>query len=151
MTFPIPKSAFRILLYWIPVTIYLIIIFILSSRPAPEVIKQAPVFFSIKPVHLIEYGFMCLLFIFALVKSYQVGAIVRIDCDQSLRDIPWRPILAMAIILTISAGIADEFHQCFVPTRTGTFIDVVTDTIAAVLTSGVVYAIVIRNVFSSDT
>ncbi|MFH1428826.1 MAG: VanZ family protein, partial [Candidatus Margulisiibacteriota bacterium] len=129
----------KFFLYWIPVIIYLIIIFFLSSRPAPEVIKQAPVFFSIKPVHLIEYGFMCLLFVFALFKTYLEWHNVGHDRDRTLQDIPWRPILLLAISLTIFAGIADEVHQSFVPSRTGTFIDVITDTIAAVTTAGVVF------------
>jgi len=114
----------RIILYWLPSLLYIAVIYYLSSQPAPEAVRQVPIFSGIKLVHLAEYGILCALFIFALVKTGGGGT----GRDWSLRSILWT-----TTALTILAGIFDEVHQCFVPSRTGTLIDVVTDGIAAVL------------------
>jgi VanZ family protein len=67
-------------------------------------------------VHLIEYGFLCFLFLKAL-------------SNQSVQK-----QIFLAIIFTTLYGITDEIHQIFVPNRTAQLIDIFTNFLGAVIT-----------------
>lgn len=54
-------------------------------------------------------------------------AILMILALRAVRD--WR----LALAITIAYAISDEYHQTFVPTRSGTAVDVLVDTIGALL------------------
>ena len=66
-----------------------------------------------------------------------------------LRDMPraknvkrWRGIAVLrAIICTAAIASADEFHQTFLPNRTGKFSDVVLDTCGGIVACGVLWAV----------
>ena len=98
------------ILYWLPAIIYMAVIFAMSSLPAPEPAKQVPIFFEIKLVHIVEYGILCGLIIFALLNTMKV---------------PLVQLLVFAILLTVLYGISDEIHQAFNPARTARWQDVV--------------------------
>jgi VanZ family protein len=81
-----------------------------------------------KSGHFLGYGTLCVLF---LAES------------QRLTERAWRlSAWARAILSTAFIASCDEFHQSFLPSRTGTFTDVVLDTCGATIVSGLVLAAV---------
>jgi len=102
----------------------MVLIFFLSSQPAPEAVKTVPIVSGIKIVHIVEYAILCSLFLFSLSKTCKIDIL---------------HICIIAATLTIVFGISDEVHQLFVPGRSGKLIDVFTDAIAAFISSGIYY------------
>jgi VanZ family protein len=95
----------------------MLLIFILSSFPAPEVVHHVPIWYHIKLVHLVEYGFLCFLFL------------------QTLNDQPIQKRIFLAILFTTLYGVTDEIHQMFVPNRTAQLVDIITNFLGAVTIS----------------
>src|SRR3989338_8996083 len=108
------------ILYWLPAIIYMAAIFVISSFPAPEPAKQVPIYLEIKLVHVVEYGILCALVIFALIKT---------------ANLPLGKMLLLAISITVLYGVSDEIHQSFNPTRTGRWQDVLANFIGSSLVS----------------
>jgi VanZ family protein len=103
--------------YWLPVVIYCAAIFIQSSRPAPESIPAVP--YLDKLLHAGAYALLGLLFF----RAYRT---------TRLKDHPAR--LAFFSILSAGIyGISDEFHQCFVPSRSAELMDAFADFLGGVL------------------
>lgn len=95
---------------WIPVVLYLALIFHLSSLtdPLPELTGR----FWDKGLHFAEYGGLGGLFLFALRSS----------------GVAWRRALLLAIAGASLYGASDELHQAFVPGRSCDVRDWVADT-----------------------
>jgi VanZ family protein len=110
-----PTKVFKkdlLLKYWVPVLIYGLIIFYLSSQSYPD--QHLPSFiFSIsdKILHAFEYGILGILLYRAFKQTTQT--------TQSI---------SLAIICVIAFGISDEMHQWFVPQRQADVWDLVADT-----------------------
>jgi VanZ family protein len=105
---------------WLPVILWMAIIYIFSSFDAAVVSSFDLVEFAIKKIiHLIEYGILWGLIFRAL--QVQTGR-------QSARTSAW-----LALLITIIYAAGDEFHQTFNPTRHGTFRDVIIDTAGAAI------------------
>jgi len=117
------KRTLKAIIYWLPALLYMVLIFWLSSFPAPERVKDVPIILKIKLVHLVEYGFLSFLFWLSLAKT------------TSLKP---GEIAILAIMLTILFGATDELHQVFVPFRTGSNIDIVADGAGAVIVQGAI-------------
>lgn len=103
----------NLLYYWMPVLVYCFLIFIQSSKPAPE---QLPVFpFSDKVIHFLLYTPLGVLFCRAF---------------GTLKSRTW-----VTIILSVSAsilyGASDEIHQVFVPSRTAELSDLLADALGS--------------------
>jgi len=105
--------------YWLPVIIYAIFIFYVSSIPG-EVI---PVLFAHQDIifHIIEYAIFALLINRAL-KAHYPGLIY-----------PRRILLVF--LLSFIYAISDEFHQLFVPGRYASGFDLFTDGLGSFLGS----------------
>jgi len=89
----------RFALYWLPVLLYVILIFILSGMSAPPV----PAGISGDSLHYPEFAVLALL----LARAFQGGS-------PGLA----RPShLLWALSLSVLFGATDEFHQAFVPDR----------------------------------
>jgi hypothetical protein len=103
--------------YWLPVGIYLIIIFLFSDHPTVTVttIDWGDFLFK-KTIHFFEFGILFLLFYRAFNKTV---------------DWPSNKIAIWAIILTVLYAISDEYHQSFIPGRTATVRDVMIDSAGA--------------------
>ena len=114
------------ILVWLPAVLYMALIFYLSSRPAPPAAKELPIILQMKVVHLFEYGFLSLLFYWALANTTGLS---------QARCFLW------AVVLTVLYGVTDEIHQLFVPTRTASFWDLVANFIGASLTQGVIFLV----------
>lgn len=105
-------AARLIIKYWLPVFVYAIIIFYLSSLPG----KEIPQLFTLQdiPAHFFEYAVLAILVNRALkAHRFFSGALTR--------------FLWTACLCVIFAA-SDEFHQAFVPNRDASFYDVISDT-----------------------
>ncbi|MFC1517814.1 VanZ family protein [Candidatus Margulisiibacteriota bacterium] len=115
-------SSFEIrhskLIHWFPALFYMLLIFILSSFPAPEPLRRIPIIYDIKLVHIVEYGILSLLYSYALRKT---------------TSYPPSKIFWISVLLAFTYGLSDEFHQLFVHNRTGKIADVIGNLIGAFL------------------
>lgn len=113
------KETFRCIYYWLPVVIYAIFIFRVSSVPGrniPSLFKGQDVIF-----HFFEYaGFSFL--ISRAVKEYfpSRSKIIRI-------------VITLALVFTYA--LSDEFHQSLVPNRTASMFDIKIDTLGSLVGS----------------
>jgi len=102
-------------LYWLPVILYCLAIYIQSDLPSPE---QIPSFeFSDKILHFFAYAVMGVLF----YRAYQT---LRIK--DNLRMLTLLSMLSASLY-----GISDEIHQYFVPSRDADIMDVVANSLGA--------------------
>jgi len=103
--------ALKFAKYWLPVIIYAILIFYISSIPGENI----PLLFWGQDIafHIIEYAFFALLINRALKEYY--------PRQSQVKRFLW--VFAVAIIYALS----DEFHQSFVPYRTASAFDIAID------------------------
>jgi VanZ family protein len=107
------EKIHKILLYWLPALLWSLLIFQFSSRTLPSVTEfYWPDFIAKKTAHVIEYAILYLL-IYRATKN---------TTKLKLRD-----IAIVSLLLLFVYAITDEFHQTFIPTRTGRLRDVFID------------------------
>jgi VanZ family protein len=106
--------------YWLPVLVYLTVIFSLSAQPN----LRPPVRFrnSDKLYHLLEYGGLGLLLGRALRASVGAG--------------PALAVVAAALVLGSLVGAADETFQRSIPGRDSSVLDWAADTAGVALAQG---------------
>lgn len=103
---------------WIPVLIWMFVIFFFSSMPTPTVTNVMWTEFIIKKAaHVIEYFILCSFFYRALLGS----------------GIEIKKTIYFALLLTFIYAATDEFHQSFVPGREPRLWDVLIDSGAGAL------------------
>jgi VanZ family protein len=100
---------------WIPVVLYLALIFYLSSLASPLGELTAQIWD--KGLHFAEYGTLGGLLLFALRSS----------------GVAWRRALLLAIVGASLYGASDEFHQAFVPGRSSDVQDWAADTLGGAM------------------
>lgn len=107
------------------------VIFDLSSKRRPVVTSESPLWeFLSNLAHAPLFGVLAL-FAAALLMREQGGGWPR-----------WRAGRAAAVVLiTLLYGLADEWHQSTVPGRDASLMDVLTDTVAAVMVVWVVHGV----------
>ncbi|GAW93133.1 VanZ family protein [Calderihabitans maritimus] len=109
------KQARFLLTYWVPVFLYMGVIFYFSSKTGEEVsFVTIPDYFS----HGLEYMGLSYLLFRAL--------------HNTAPDLPTGKIAAWAVAISIFYGITDEIHQYFVPGRTSAISDLLADAVGAV-------------------
>ena len=105
------------LIFWMPVCLYCVVIFIQSSYPSVAHLRDVP--FGDKYMHILGYALLGFLFFRAFRASR-----------------PETRLLALSL-LSISAstayGVSDEFHQHFVPSRSADILDVLADMLGSCL------------------
>ena len=103
-------------MFWTPSISWMVLIFTLSSRQSIGVEGGFWLNFAIfKTLHVIEYAILTALNMYALIKTFP---------DKKL------PTLAIiATTISILYAMSDEYHQTFVPTRTGQARDVLIDAV----------------------
>jgi len=105
-------------IYWIPVIIWMTIIFLFSSRQRVTVSEVELVnFLFFKTLHVIEYAILYILLFRA----------------EKYSGTPVTTTYRMAFFLTVLYAATDELHQTFVPTRDGRVRDVIIDAIGGAI------------------
>ena len=105
---------------WVPLLLWMSIIFFLSSRSRVQISQEESVNFLIfKTLHIIEYGLLYLL----------VYRAIRFECPRNSRFF-W--LYAAFVVSVLYAG-SDEIHQTLIPTREGRARDVIIDGIGIIL------------------
>ena len=116
MTHPI-NSKFRILLvYWLPLIIYCLAIYIQSSHPGPQHLPDLR--FLDKFLHFGAYGLLGVFF-------FRAYATLSLKNYKNL-------LILISIGSATLYGISDEIHQYFVPSRQSDIMDVIANTIGSI-------------------
>jgi len=110
-----PTHLKRFVLYWLPLILYCLMIYIQSAHPSPEQIPSFP--FVDKVLHFAAYGILGILF----YRAYQT---LRIKNNIQL-------LMVLSAVSASLYGISDEIHQSFVPFREAESADAIADTIGA--------------------
>lgn len=122
-------TTFRqnLILPFVPATLGMVVIFLMSSRPRVPTAGLDPDIVSIAG-HFIAFGTLAALIAVALLHLS-----IRIS-----HAVP------LAWLATVLYGIVDEFHQSFVPGRDATGFDVAVDALGATVVLGIVVLITHR-------
>lgn len=105
------NKLYKFSIYWFPILVYCLFIFIQSSHPSPDIGPDWP--FKDKVLHFIAYALLGALFLRAFKTT-------RIKHHLKL-------IIMLSILLSSLYGISDEIHQSFVPYRTADAMDALAD------------------------
>jgi VanZ family protein len=119
----------KFLIYWFPIILYCLLIFIQSSYPSIKSVPELP--YSDKVLHFFAYALLGALFLRAFKTS-------RIKNKVTL-------IVTLSILLSSLYGISDEIHQHFVPYRDADLVDVLADMLGAVMGVCIYQAIFRKN------
>jgi VanZ family protein len=93
--------------------VWVALTFVVSHQPVVVIPFGAPDYLA----HAINYGVLCVLLTWG-----------RAGGDWSAMT---GPLIASAVVLAVLLGIADEFHQSFIPGRAATVQDVLADVVGA--------------------
>ncbi len=106
--------------YWVPVGLYAALIFGGSSvSNPPAAIESVLHAISDKVLHLCEYGVL--------------GALTYRACRHAAGPLVARHAMTVVVAGCALYGLSDEVHQLFVPFREGDPLDLVADTMGAML------------------
>ena len=114
------ESRRHFIRFWLPVVVYLGLIFVLSSIPVPSLVKEDIPSFD-KLLHTIEYAVLGFLLVRGLKNS-------RLRLSR-------RNCILVAAALATFYGMSDELHQYFVPHRQASLWDVFFDCIGSIMGS----------------
>lgn len=108
--------------HWVPAFVMMVVIFVASSIPREEL----PIFglwdlLVKKGGHMVGYGLLAVAYLHGLTNGQRASSAQ----------------IMSAILLAGGYGATDEFHQLFVAGRSATVIDVLIDTLGAVLGIGI--------------
>ena len=125
--------------YFIPAIMWMIFIFIMSHTNGNDSSNQSNFIAQIilrfinidlntltfvirKIAHMCEYAILFLLIYYGLHKTFK-----------------YQYYLLISLILTFLYACSDEFHQTFIPDRSGQFKDVLIDTIGMIIMFSIIY------------
>ena len=117
------------LVYWLPIIVYCLFIFIQSSFPSPEELPRV-IHFD-KLLHFMAFACLGALF-------FRAFRTLRIKNNLNL-------ILTLSILLSSLYGITDEIHQHFVPYRNAEVLDALLDMLGSVFGVFVYQFLVAKN------
>jgi len=131
----------RWLYYWLPVLLWMGMILVVSSRSSlPFVLNKTVDLVTKKAGHMTEYGVLAFLLWRAIRSCKQSGVSEATSGHRSKeRGWPALPSFGGAFVLSLLYAISDEFHQTFVPGRTGALTDVGFDVLGMLLALGLVW------------
>lgn len=104
----------RLVLAWLPVTLYMAVIWIVSSMSHPDFpVDSFPL--RDKGVHFVEYGVLGFLTMHACLPTFARHSRLRVTL--------------FVILFGVLFGLLDEIHQAFVPERSADALDLVADSL----------------------
>jgi len=106
----------KITIYWFPVLIYCLLIYVQSSHPAPKILPNYP--FMDKLLHFVCYALLGALFL----RAFNTTPIKH----------HLKLVLILSVLLSALYGISDEIHQSFVPFRTADVLDALSDILGSI-------------------
>lgn len=115
--------------------LYMVVIFVLSSRPPPTAVLEMGV--ADTWLHLVEYAVL--------------GALLADAAGAFTGRWTWRVLIPIPALLASLYGLGDEWHQSFVPGRDSSLRDVAMDVVGAILGSALYALVVARFVAPTDT
>lgn len=119
----------KVLFVYLPLTVYWIVIFILTSIPAESV---PTVGISDKLQHLLAYCVLAMLLYLTLIIQNKFPLLKR-------------NAITFSIIILIGYGVLDELHQLLIPGRSGEVMDVVADVVGGIIGLIIVRLIVLNH------
>lgn len=105
----------RFFFFWLPLIGYMLLIFILSSEPAPEDIPD--IWNFDKLLHFSAYGVLGILWFRALKKH--------------LGEVRNKKLLFLSFLFATFYGISNEIHQHFIPEREASIADAIANGLGA--------------------
>lgn len=108
----------KFLIYWFPIILYCLLIFIQSSYPS-SIERTLELPHLDKMVHFVAYALLGALFLRAFKTS-------RIKKNAKF-------MLILSVLLSFLYGIGDEIHQHFVPCRSADPMDVLADMLGGLM------------------
>jgi VanZ family protein len=121
----------RLLLLWLPVVLWMSLIWLGSSQQGLPTSESGWLDFVIKKTgHLLEYGILGLLLWRAAHGSLALRGWAG---EENAHE---RAAALLAVVLGAAYAVSDELHQMLVPSRSGNLRDVVIDTLAVTLAVG---------------
>ncbi|MBI4004511.1 VanZ family protein [Candidatus Roizmanbacteria bacterium] len=119
------KSVYRWFRAWLPVFLWMIVIYYFSSRQRVAISDVFTInFLLFKTLHVIEYAALY----FLLLRGFYL----TVYPDKPIQ------IYRYAFIVALLYAVSDEIHQTFVPTREGKIWDIMIDTIGI----GIMYTLI---------
>lgn len=117
-----------------PPAVVMVTIFVLSHQPGDNL--PLPALPGIdKVAHMVVYGLLAA----ALIRAF----------GQRMRQLRPGLVVMLTVLCCLVYGITDEFHQSFIPGRFVSGLDVLADTVGALLV-GVAWLILRRSVIADD-
>jgi VanZ family protein len=110
------KKIHKFTVYWFPILVYCLLIYIQSSHPSPQSLPDWP--FIDKLLHFACYAFLGALF----VRAFNTTPI-----KHNLKL-----VVILSVLLSSLYGISDEIHQHFVPFRTADVMDALSDILGSI-------------------
>jgi len=117
------KRVKNLICYWLPVLIYMALIFYLSSGPGKLPDYKIP--HLDKLGHIVLYGILGLL----VFRAFRAGNPSR----------PAQRAVIFTLVVCVLYGLSDELHQSFVPQRQVELLDIVCDGLGALLVSWIFF------------
>ncbi|OGK21236.1 hypothetical protein A3C23_01855 [Candidatus Roizmanbacteria bacterium RIFCSPHIGHO2_02_FULL_37_13b] len=109
------SSTHNKIIAWLPASLWMALIFILSSRPKIGIMQNTGLDFIIfKSLHVIEYAILFFLIFRALHKTSHISV---------------KKQFIASFLIAFFYAVSDEFHQTFVPSREGRIRDIFIDSI----------------------
>jgi VanZ family protein len=105
--------------YHLPLILYLIFIFVLSSIPGRD-LPSIKFELSDKVAHFSVFGLLCFLFFYSLKNQYKYIKLQKFAPE-------------FAVLFTLIYGITDEIHQMYTPNRSSDILDVLADFLGALV------------------
>jgi len=115
------RSIKVLIRYWLPVILYLGMIFILSSIPNLRIPFSSMIGSIDKFAHILEYA--------------PLGFLLMRALKGTKRALPLGASMAIVVPFLLVCGISDEIHQSFVPGRDPSISDLACDLIGGVIGS----------------
>ena len=127
------KSYKYYLSYYAPPILLAVLIYYFSS--IPDLRSGFPNTFDLvlrKIAHIVEYGLLAVLLLRMFFSNDEIKKDLKTG-KSSQQNMLYREIIAAGILVTLLYALSDEFHQVFVPGRSGSLWDAGIDFVGIII------------------